>query len=103
MLPQPLQQYLEKCSKSQKGKVLQAIASLTENNGFEEALVTVSSALEYSAADADSLVSLHNRLNTKVVHLDPIRLAGSIPHLKKYIPNLHVYDRSLFKAGEGQC
>ncbi|MCE5330104.1 IS21 family transposase [bacterium] len=103
MLPEPMQQYLEKCNKSQKGKVLQAIASLTENNGFEEALVTVGSALDYSAADADSLVSLHNRLNTKVVHLEPIKLAGNVPHLKKYIPNLHAYDRSLLKAGEDQC
>ena len=103
MLPQSMQQYLEKCNKGQKGKVLQAIASLTENTGFEKALVTVSSALDYSAADADSLVSLHNRLNATVVYLEPIKLAGNVPHLKKYIPNLHVYDRSLFKAGDGQC
>ena len=103
MLPEPLQQYLEKCNRSQKGKVLQAIASLTENNGFDEALVTVSSALGYSAADADSLVGLHNSIHAEVVHLDPIRLPASIPHLKKYIPNLHVYDRSLFKAGGEKC
>jgi transposase len=95
MLPEPLKQYLEKCSKSQKGKVLQVIASLTEHNGFEEAIVTVSSALDYDATDADSLVSLHSRLNAKVVHLDPIKLAGNIPDLKKYIPNLYAYDRSL--------
>jgi len=102
MLPEPLKQYLEKCSKSQKGKVLQVIASLTETNGFDEALVTVSNALEYSGADADSLLSLHNRLNTKVVHLDPIKLADHIPQLKKYIPNLADYDRSL-KAGGQKC
>ena len=103
MLPQAMQQYLEKCNKGQKGKILQAIASLTENIGFDKALVTVSSALDYSAADAESLVGLHNRLNTTVVYLEPIKLAGNVPHLKKYIPNLHAYDRGLFKAGEGQC
>ncbi|MHB1376219.1 MAG: IS21 family transposase [Candidatus Humimicrobiaceae bacterium] len=103
MLPEPLKQYLEKCSKSQKGKVLKAVASLTESNGFEEALVTVSSALDYDAADTDSLMSLHNRLHTKVVHLDPIRLPDHIPSLKKYIPNLHVYDISLVKAGGQKC
>jgi len=103
MLPKPLKQYLEKCSKSQKGKVLQAIASLTEKSEFKETLVTVSSALQYSAADADSLLSLHNRLQAKVVHLDLIKLAGHIPHLKKYIPNLAAYDRSLSKAGGEKC
>jgi len=103
MLPEAIQQYLEKCSKSQKGKVLQAIASLTQANGFEQALITVGSALNYSAADADSLLSLHSRLNASSVHLEPIKLAGNIPHLKKYIPNLQAYDRNLFKAGEGQC
>ena len=103
MLPEPLKQYLEKCSKIQKGKVLQAVVSLTETNGFYKAIVTVNSALEYNAADADSLLNLHNRLNTKVVHLDPIKLAAHIPQLKKYIPNLHVYDRRLSKAGGQKC
>jgi transposase len=103
MLPDPLKQYLEKCSKSQKGKVLQAVASLTESSGFEEALITVSSALDYAATDADSLLNLHSRLTTKVVHLGPIKLAGDIPQLKKYIPNLHIYDRNLIKAGGEKC
>ena len=76
---------------------------LLKANGFDEALVTVSSALGYSAADADSLLSLHNRLNTKVAQLDPIKLADHIPQLKKYIPNLEAYDRSLVKAGGEKC
>jgi len=103
MLPEPLKQYLEKCSKSQKGEILKAVASLTQANGFEEALATVGSALNYDATDADSLVSLHSRLNAKVVHLDPIKIAGHIPSLKRYIPNLAEYDRSLVKAGGEKC
>jgi len=103
MLPKPLKQYLEKCSKSQKGKVLKVIASLTESGGFEKALVVVSSALDYAATDADSLINLHNRLNTKIIQLDPLRLSGNIPQLKRYIPNLHVYDRNLIKAGGQKC
>ena len=103
MLPEPIKQYLGKCNRSQKGKVLQVISSLAQTNGFEEALVTASSALEYSGTDADSLVSLHNRLHGKVVHLDPLRLADHIPNLKKYIPNFAAYDRSLSKAGGEKC
>jgi len=88
MLPEPVKQYLEKCNRSQKGKVLQVISSLAQTNGFEAALETVSSALQYSSVDADSLVSLHNRLHRKVTHLDPLKLPDHILHLKKYIPNL---------------
>jgi len=102
-MPKPLKQYLEKCSKSQKGEVLKAVASLTESNGFEQALATVSSALDYDAIDADSLLNLHNRLNAKVVHLDPIKLSNHIPQLKKYIPNLAEYDRNLIKTGGEKC
>ena len=61
------------------------------------------SALDYAATDADSLLNLHNRLNTKVVQLDPIKIAGHIPSLKRYIPNLAEYDRNLNKAGGEKC
>lgn len=38
MLPDPIQAYLEKCTKTEKGKILQTIAALTEKNGFERQL-----------------------------------------------------------------
>lgn len=103
MLPDPIQQYLEKCTKSDKGKVLQAIAALTEKSGFENAVETVSTALSYAATDIDSLVNLHNRLHVKVVQLDPVNLPAHIPQLERYIPNFAVYDRSLGKAGVQEC
>jgi len=99
MLPDSLKEYLEKCSKSDKGKVLQVIATLTKESGFECAVETVDHALKYDATDADSLISLHNRIHRNVVELAPIHLARNIPELMPLTPNLAAYDASIAKAG----
>jgi transposase len=103
MLPDPVQQYLEKCTKSDKGKVLQAIASLTEKSGFKKAVETVSTALSYAATDIDSLVNLHNRLHGKALQLEPVKLPAHIPQLERYIPNLAAYDTGLRMVGVPKC
>jgi transposase len=103
MLPESLKDYLGKCSKSDKGKILRVIAALTERSGFEGALVAVDNALKYAATDIDSLINLHNRIFGNVPELAPMHLAGNIPELVRVIPNLAVYDARLKKAGELQC
>lgn len=100
MLPESINNYLEKCSKSDKGKVLQVIATLTEKSGFNCAVETVASALQYDVNDTDSLLSLHNRLHGNVIELAPIRIADNIPEFKPYAPNLASYDEKLNKAGD---
>ena len=99
MLPDPIQQYLEGCTKRDKGKVLQAIAALTEKSGFERAVETVSAALAYTANDVDSLVNLHSRLHGKVLQLEPVKLSAHVPQLKTYAPNLAAYDIRLQNVG----
>jgi len=79
------------------------IASLTEKSGFECAVETVGRALEYDAADVDSLINLHSRIHGNVVELAPIRLAANIPELTRITPNLAAYDKSLVKAGVKKC
>lgn len=99
MLPQTIRDYLERCNKSDKGKVLQVIASLTSKNGFELAVETVEMALRYDAIDIDSLINLDNRIHDKIIELEPIRLSENIPNLTRVTPNLSAYDTSLGKAG----
>jgi transposase len=103
MLPESVQSYLERCNKGDKGKVLQAIAALTEKNGFQSAVETVNHALQYEVTDTDSLINLHNRIHSKVVELAPIRLAGNIPELNRVTPDLAAYDGKLGKAGGSSC
>jgi hypothetical protein len=103
MLPGSLKDYLDKCSRSDKGKILKVIAALTERNGFEGALETVGHALNYAATDIDSLINLHNRIYGQVPELAPMSLAGNIPELMRVTPNLAAYDARLEKAGEPKC
>ena len=103
MLPESLKTYLDKCGRSDKGKILRVIAALTERNGFEGALETVDHALRYAATDIDSLINLHNRLYGQVPDLAPMPLARSIPELTRVTPNLAAYDVRLEKAGEPTC
>ncbi len=103
LLPEVVKDYLERCSKSDTGKVLQVIASLTEKSGFDCAVETVGRALLYEAADVDSLLNLHNRIHGNVVELPPLRLSPNIPDLARVIPNLAAYDAGLGKAGAKGC
>lgn len=103
LLPAAVKEYLEKCNKSDKGKVLQVIASLTEKNCFEHAVEAVAKALQYDVADADSLINLYRRIHGNVIELPPVRLNGKIPQLIRVTPNLAAYDVGLGKAGEQEC
>jgi transposase len=103
MLPQSLKDYLDKCNRSDRGKILRVVAALTQKNGFEGALATVDHALQYAAMDIDSLINLHNRIYSNVPELAPMHLAGNIPELMRLTPNLEVYDARLAKAGEQKC
>jgi len=99
ILPESIKEYLERCSKSDRGKVLQVIAALTEKSGFNCAVATVDNALQYNVTDTDSLVSLHTRIHDNMIELAPIKKAGNIPELARFTPNLAAYDASLKKAG----
>jgi len=103
MLPESLKVYLDKCGRSDKGKILRVIAALTEKNGFAGALETVDNALKYAATDIDSLINLHNRIYGHVPELAPMPLAGNIPELMRVTPDLAAYDVRLAKAGETKC
>ena len=67
MLPEAVRDYLDKCNKSDKGRVLQVIAGLTEKNGFDDAVETVEAALKYDATDTDSLINLYSRIHGKII------------------------------------
>lgn len=103
MLPQSLKEYLERCNRADKGKVLRAIAGLTVQSNFESALETVASALKYVATDVDSLLSLHHRIYDRVLEPAPLRLTANIPQLERVTPDWAAYDARLEKAGASKC
>ncbi len=103
MMPQRMQIYLDNCSNSDRGSVLKTLAELTDRDGFESALFTVDQALDYSATDPDSLLSLHNRLFSELPELPRMDTAAD-EMLGKIIPfcssDLSSLDKVLMRGGE---
>lgn len=95
MLPDTLQTYLSRCTRSQKGDVLKSIASLTAQDSFENAIKAVESALIHKAYDIDSLVNLYTGLNGNIKCPAPLKLDSHIPKLSPIVTNLSTYDRGL--------
>jgi len=62
MLPDPLQHYLDGLDKTSQGKVLKALAKLSEDNGFDRAVNSVAEAVRRGRSDLDSLLALHGYL-----------------------------------------
>jgi len=100
MLPDPLRDYLMRIGKGLRGKILSAIAELTEKDGFDKAVETVKAAIDYEAADTDSLINIHSILNSDSILPPPIKLSPDVPRLEKYVPQLSAYDSILSKAGD---
>lgn len=103
MLPDALKDYIERCDKTDRGKVLQVIRKITDESSFENAVNTVAEALKYEAADPDSLLMVHTRFNAPKLKLVPVKVPATIPELSKVEPGITAYDFLLSKAGERQC
>lgn len=97
LLPESVRKYMSQCTKRECGKILKVLCRLTEKGGFEKASETVERALIFSGRDAESLLSLDNRLNEVSLELNPVSLTENIPQLNKYVPDFNFYDRILEK------
>jgi transposase len=100
MLPQDLQEFLDSCNYQTKKETLKVLAKLSERSSFSKAVEAVRSAILHGARDADSIVTMFNRLNTDIMDLAPMILAGSVPEMPPAKPNLGSYDHILFGSGE---
>lgn len=85
MMPENMQQYMDTCAGSERGKVLKVLAELTEKTGFESAVKTVDTAIAYHATDPDSLKNLYNRTYSDVPQLPELAADANIP-CQKVIP-----------------
>lgn len=95
MMPPILQNYLDHCANNERGKILKTLSDLTERDGFESALATVTRAVQIGTNDPDSLESLHRILTSKVPVLPPMSLSSDIPVVCQIPANLTQYDNCL--------
>jgi transposase len=99
MMPQSLQDLLERCTNTETGGVLKVMSALTEKSGFESAVKAVSSAAEYGASDMESLKNIHRKLYSDTPELPPMPFGDGIPKLAPMPPDLSAYDSFLAKGG----
>jgi len=92
MLPGTVQQYLDNCRNSERGRALKILSELTERTGFDSAVQTVSQAVTYQVTDADSLMNLYRRLYSDVPVLPPLTPQPGVPSLSRIDSGLSDYD-----------
>lgn len=105
MLPEAVQAYIEGITKSERGKILRALATLCQQSSFDQAIKTVEQAIERGVKDIDSLVALHQRLTVVVPPLPDVRLPEGLPHMAAFHFDAKAYDAALHggKGGGKAC
>ena len=103
LLPPPLQQYMDLCSKSERGILLKAILKITKASDFDKAVNAVSEAVSYGATDPDSLMAIYSRMMMPEFKVKAFELPDNVPALAKIKSNAEAYDAILKKAGRMRC
>ena len=98
MLPKVVQEYMDKCSNSDRGKVLRVLAELTDRTGFESAVQTISQAVIYNATDPDSLMNLYRQLYSDIPVLPPLSVPVGVPSISQMPADLNSYDKLLNRS-----
>ncbi len=97
MMPPVMQEYMDSCDNSDRGKVLKVLSELTDRTGFDSAVRTVEQAIVYQAVDLDSLRSLYRRLYADIPLVPPLEANEAIPKvtLIPFANDLTILDRAL--------
>lgn len=103
MLPEPLKEYMDKCSRSKRSQALKILANLTRDSGFEKAVEAFHEALRLDVDDMDSIIALYKRLTDIAPSMKLNKLPDSLPYLKPYSLDIKSYDRAFLKGGSELC
>ena len=82
MLPGPVQEYMDTCDRSDRGRILKVLSELTDRTGWDSAVQTVEEAIRYQAMDPESLCSLYRRLYSDVPELPALNTSIDLPSSK---------------------
>ncbi len=99
MLPDPVQQWLDRCQRSERSLALKLLAQLTGEAGFQAACEAFRWATEHQAHDIDSVMALHARLSRNLPELAPLALSSSLPQLEELVADAGQYDRLFLPSG----
>jgi hypothetical protein len=90
-------------TRDERREVLKAIATLSEQDGFDKAVASVAEAVARGVRDLDSLVTLHSYLNQGDV-ADRMDLGkAQLPELPAFTFSPTAYDAMLTGEGTTPC
>lgn len=97
MLPDPVNEYLDRLQKREKGEALKVLAKITKETDFNTGVNIFLKALKYEVNDSDSLISIYYRDCSSFPAMESIPVSPQIPDLKPITINTEMYDSFLSK------
>jgi len=98
-LPQILKEYLDKSDYEGKKRALRLFTKMTAATGIETAIEAFEEGLKLGVSDPDSIWATYCRLTTGTLPEPEIPLPDKAPELKKYIPDIKIYDQLITSGG----
>lgn len=97
-LPLILKEYLDKSDYERKKQALKLFTKMTVDSGFDAAIEAFEEGIKLGASDLDSIWATYRHLTAGTLPEPEVSLPETVPELKKYIPDIKVYD-DLFVTG----
>ena len=98
-LPQILKEYLDKSNYEEKKQALKLFAKMTAATGFDTAIEAFEEGLKLGVSDSDSIWAIYCHLTTGILPEPEVSLPDTVPELKKYTPDIKVYDQLIIPGG----
>jgi hypothetical protein len=98
-LPQILKEYLDKRDYEGKKQALKLFTKMTVATGFDAAIEAFEEGIKLGVSDLDSIWATYCRLTSGTIPEPEIPLPDKVPELKKYIPDIKVYDQLIASGG----
>ena len=92
-LPSILREYLTKCDYESKKDALKIFTKMTVHTDMNDAIAAFEEGIKCGSSDADSIWAIYCRLTAGTLLEPEISLSKTVPELKKYIPDINVYDK----------
>ncbi len=98
-LPQILKDYLDKSDYEGKKRALKLFAKMTASTGINSAIEAFEEGLKLGVSDADSIWATYCRLTSGTLPEPEVPLPDTVPELKKYSPDIKIYDQLIVPGG----
>jgi len=91
-LPPILKEYLDKSDYETKKRILKMFSKMAMMSDIDTAIKALRESFDFGVGDPDSIWATYCRLAAGNAPIPEVKLSGSVPELKRYAPDISVYD-----------